>query len=249
MEKDCNDVDGSWVPADVVSIRGQYWDRVIWTIGAWSFYCQNGDREFLALALEAVRNSLTYLEENEWDEEIGLFRGGACIADGLGVYGDIYSSVETSGIYQWPKMNPDERHPKGAGLPAMALSSNCLYVEGTRRVGRSGLGWHAGKGAPWHPDEPMGRLVRFSGSIAIRGEDPVCGILALQVNGREESRWPDATLTAQSVYEVSYPRATLEKFKELFGKAREQVNGDELATRRLQFFESPFEDCYNEFAR
>ncbi len=103
MGEGCNDVAGSKVPPGVLSISGQYWDRVIWAIGAWAFYCQNGDREFLALALEAVRNSLPYLEENEWDGEKQLFRGGACIADGLGAYGDIYSNVKDSGIYQWPE--------------------------------------------------------------------------------------------------------------------------------------------------
>jgi hypothetical protein len=132
MGEGCNDVAGSKVPPGVVSISGQYWDRVIWAIGAWAFYCQNGDREFLALALEAVRNSLPYLEENEWDGEKQLFRGGACIADGLGAYGDLYSNVKDSGIYQWPEKNPDKRHPKGAGLPVMALSSNCLYAEAYR---------------------------------------------------------------------------------------------------------------------
>jgi len=74
-------------------------------------------------------------------------------------------------------------------------------------------------------------------------------ILALQVSGWEESRWPDATLTAQSVYGVSYPRTTLEKFQALFAKAHEQVKGDELATRRLAFLEAPFQDFYSEFAR
>ncbi|MFM8766076.1 MAG: MGH1-like glycoside hydrolase domain-containing protein [Spartobacteria bacterium] len=132
MGEGCNDVAGSKVPPGMVSISGQYWDRVIWAVGAWAFYCQSGDREFLALALEAVRNSLPYLEENEWDGEKQLFRGGACIADGLGAYGDIYSNVKDSGIYQWPEKNPDKRHPKGAGLPVMALSSNCLYAEAYR---------------------------------------------------------------------------------------------------------------------
>ena len=132
MGEGCNDVAGSKVPPGVLSISGQYWDRVIWAIGAWAFYCQNGDREFLALSLEAVRNSLPYLEESEWDGEKQLFRGGACIADGMGAYGDIYSNVKDSGIYQWPEKNPNKRHPKGAGLPLMALSSNCLYAEAYR---------------------------------------------------------------------------------------------------------------------
>jgi glycogen debranching enzyme len=132
MGEGCNDKDGSKVPTGLVSISGQYWDRIIWAIGAWAYYCQNGDSDFLKLALDAVRNSLRYLEENEWDESMGLFRGGACIADGLGAYEDIYSNVQDSGIYQWPRKNPDKRHPKGAGLPVMALSTNCLYFEGYR---------------------------------------------------------------------------------------------------------------------
>ncbi len=134
MGTGCNDVEGSKVPSDCLSIAGQYWDRIIWAVGAWAYYCQNGDRDFLALAFEAVKNSLPYLEENEFDAEIGLFRGGACIADGIGAYGDRYANVEDCGIYRWPACNPTDRHPKGAGLPLMAMSSNCLYVEAYRLV-------------------------------------------------------------------------------------------------------------------
>jgi hypothetical protein len=135
----CFDVLGSQVPPEVLSISGQYWDRVIWAVGAWAYYCQNGDKEFLELAFEAVTNSLPYLEENDWAEDHQLFRGGACIADGLGAYGDLYSNVKKSGIFHWPELNPDKRHPKGAGLPLMALSSNCLYVESYRLLGLMAL--------------------------------------------------------------------------------------------------------------
>jgi len=132
MGEGCHDEAGSQVPNGVISIAGQYWDRIIWTIGAWVYYCQNGDKEFLKTAFEAIKNSLPYLEENEFDEEMNLFRGGACIADGLGAYGDIYSNVEKSGIFQWPEKNSDLRHPQGAGLPLMAMSTNCLYAESYR---------------------------------------------------------------------------------------------------------------------
>lgn len=135
MGTGCNDVAGSGVPANVVSISGQYWDRIIWTIGAWTYYCQSGDREFLTLALEAVRNSFAYLEDNEWDDEAGLFRGAALIGDGVGAYSDIYINQESTGIYEWPAANPARRHPKGAGLPMFALSTNCLYVEAYRLAG------------------------------------------------------------------------------------------------------------------
>jgi glycogen debranching enzyme len=135
MGTGCHDEAGSQVPPDVVSISGQYWDRIIWTIGAWAYYCQNGDRDFLELAFEAVRNSMAYLEENEWDDEVGLFRGGACIHDGFGAYSDIYIDQEGTAIFEWPKANPTRRHPKGAGVPMFALSTNCLYAEAYRLVG------------------------------------------------------------------------------------------------------------------
>ncbi len=135
MGTGCHDQAGSTVPPGVVSIAGQYWDRIIWTIGAWAYYCQNGDREFLALALEAVRNSLCYLEANEWDGQAGLFRGGACIHDGAGAYSDIYVDQDGCAIYQWPAANPERRHPHGAGVPIFALSTNCLYAESYRLAG------------------------------------------------------------------------------------------------------------------
>jgi len=153
----CFDVAGSQVPPDVLSISGQYWDRIIWAIGAWAYYCQNGDRNFLGLAFEAVANSLPYLEENEWDEDRGLFRGGACIADGLGAYGDMYSNVKKSGIFQWPEMNPDKRHPKGAGLPVMALSSNCMYAEAYRLLGL--MAAELGRPVDPHWERMRGRVI------------------------------------------------------------------------------------------
>ena len=132
MGTGCNDETGSRVPQGVLSISGQYWDRIIWTIGAWAWYCQNGDRGFLRQALEAVRHSFTYLEENEWDETVGLFRGGSCIHDGIGGYSDIYADNDDCAIYAWPAANPRRRHPNGAGVPILALSTNCLYAESYR---------------------------------------------------------------------------------------------------------------------
>lgn len=92
-------------------------------------------------------------------------------------------------------------------------------------------------------------LDEFARRIFGASSGTVREILASQVSGWEESWWPDATLTAQSVYGVSYPRTTLEKFQALFAKAHEQVKGDELAIRRSAFLEPPFQDFYSEFAR
>lgn len=63
-------------------VAGQYWDAIIWALGAWACYLFHGNRAFLELALEATRNSLAYFEETEFDAERTLFRGLACYGDG-----------------------------------------------------------------------------------------------------------------------------------------------------------------------
>jgi len=115
-------------------ITGQYWDKIIWALGAWNQYLYTGDREFLALAFEASRNSLRELEEDEFDFHLGLFRGPAVYGDGVGAYPPIYTKTGVysggewvSTITKWVAENPGLRTPQGFGLPMHALSTNCLY--------------------------------------------------------------------------------------------------------------------------
>ena len=56
-----------------VRIGGQYWDAIVWTTGAWHHYLYTGDKQFLALALEATKNSLVYFEQTEFDAKENLF--------------------------------------------------------------------------------------------------------------------------------------------------------------------------------
>lgn len=111
-------------------IGGQYWDAVVWVIGAWAQYLYTGDREFLALAFEAARNSLAYFEATEFDPALNLFRGPACYGDGIAAYPDVYAHTQgDSGILAWPRANPSKVSTPGYGLPMHALSTNCLYYE------------------------------------------------------------------------------------------------------------------------
>ncbi len=108
-------------------IGGQYWDCIVWVTGAWHHYLYTGDKEFLALALEATRNSLTHFEETEFDVEQGLFRGPGW-SDGVAAYPDAYADAGgSSGILDWPAHHPDQVAKKGYGIPMLALSTNCLY--------------------------------------------------------------------------------------------------------------------------
>lgn len=113
-----------------IRIAGQYWDAIIWTIGAWHQYLYTGDREFLNLALVATKNSLDFFETREFDAGLNLFRGPACYGDGVAAYPDRYAQTNgSSGILEWPSCNPDKAAKTGYGIPMHALSTNCLYYQ------------------------------------------------------------------------------------------------------------------------
>jgi glycogen debranching enzyme len=118
-----------------VRIGGQYWDAIIWATGAWAYYCYSGDREFLATAFTAIRNSLAHFEATEFNSERHLFRGAACYGDGIAAYDDAYLGNGGSGILDWPNAFPARRDPVGVGLPMMSLSTNCLYEHAYRVLG------------------------------------------------------------------------------------------------------------------
>ncbi len=118
-------------------IGGEYWDAIIWTTGAWDHYLITRDRDFLNIALEATRNTLALFEEDEFDAQAGLFRGGACFQDGIAGYPDFYTAPGAgSGIKEWPERNAATRPARGHGLPMFALSTNCLYCHAYVLAGR-----------------------------------------------------------------------------------------------------------------
>jgi hypothetical protein len=117
-------------------VCGQYWDKIIWTIGAWNYYLQSGDKKFLEYAYTVVKNTIHQLEEEEFSEELGLFRGPAVYGDGVSAYPEIYTNHQSnktdgsySGIYQWAKENERKKHPTGYGIPMHALSTNAVYYQ------------------------------------------------------------------------------------------------------------------------
>ncbi len=110
-----------------VRIGGQYWDAIVWATGAWHHYLYTGDKRFLALALDATKNSLEYFEQTEFDATDNLFRGPGW-SDGVAAYPDEYADAGgSSGILDWPTHNPDKMSKPGYGIPMKALSTNCLY--------------------------------------------------------------------------------------------------------------------------
>ena len=112
---------------DGLRIDGEYWDAIIWATGAWWQYIYTGDKELLKKAFIATKNSLKYFEDTEFDEELNLFRGGACYGDGIAAYPDKYGITNGSGVTSFIEQHPEYKYPKGVGVPFMCLSTNCLY--------------------------------------------------------------------------------------------------------------------------
>ena len=67
-----------------IYIGGQYWDSIIWMIGAREYCRFHKDDNFYRLAFEAGRNSVHRLEEDEFDEE-----------DGCGISGQVQQMPES----------------------------------------------------------------------------------------------------------------------------------------------------------
>ena len=107
---------------------GDYWDSIIWAMGAWQYLSLNDDAEFRAFAYDVIKNTLAKFEEEELDSD-GLFMGGAVYGDGIAAYPDKYAKTENHGtnIMNWPAANPDKRSKKGFGVPMKTLSTNCVY--------------------------------------------------------------------------------------------------------------------------
>ena len=126
-------------PDGRVRIGGQYWDSIVWVSGAWNHYLYTGDKEFLALALEATKNSLAYFEQTEFDAADNLFRGPGW-SDGVAAYPDAYANAGgSSGILDWPRHNPNQISKPGYGIPMKALSTNCLYYNAYMLVEKMAL--------------------------------------------------------------------------------------------------------------
>lgn len=117
---------------DTYRIDGEYWDAIIWAIGAEQYINVSHDAEFTTLAQNAIHNSLIFFESTEYDSTDGLFRGGAVYGDGIAAYPDKYAiGAPNSNVMGWLSNpnNTDKGTFPGRGLPMKALSTNCCYYQ------------------------------------------------------------------------------------------------------------------------
>lgn len=115
---------------DVIGIGfGQYWDCIIWTMGAYEYAVVNNDINFQKFIYKVTLNTLKKYEVEEFDSEKNLFYGPAVYGDGIASYPDKYADTQCrySGIFDWPKFHPELKRNNGSGQTMYALSTNCVY--------------------------------------------------------------------------------------------------------------------------
>lgn len=116
-------------------IGGQYWDRIIWLLGAERYWKTTGDRAFARLASDAGRRTMEICLREEYDPADGLFRGPAVYGDGVSAYPVRYRNPSlSSSILRWSREHPALRAPTGGGIPMKALSTNCAYQRAFRAL-------------------------------------------------------------------------------------------------------------------
>ncbi len=110
----------------VVAQDNQWWDQIIWVIGAWEHVAVTGDTEFAATAYEIGRASLAILDRERFDPATGLYAGPALMQDGISglpSYEELPSSDEQGGSFVLD-------YPGTAEL--RCLSTNAVYVRALR---------------------------------------------------------------------------------------------------------------------
>jgi hypothetical protein len=111
------------VTIDGDTIGHQYWDKIIWVIGAYDYYKVTGDKEFLARMYLCSVNTIHALEKSTFDPKFGLFNGPSVFNDGIAGYpGSIFDSLNNSSYVL--------DHPRS--LKIKCLSTNCVYYQAYR---------------------------------------------------------------------------------------------------------------------
>jgi hypothetical protein len=101
------------------TIGHQYWDRIIWVIGAWNHYKTTGNKIFLKQAYICSKNSIADLEKKHFDKQYGLFMGPAHLCDGIAGYPEPPYAPANKSSFVLDHPNTNEMK---------SLSTNAIYV-------------------------------------------------------------------------------------------------------------------------
>jgi glycogen debranching enzyme len=100
------------------TIGHQYWDKIIWVIGAFNHYKVTGDTSFLREAYYCSKKTIESLEKHYFDKSFGLFAGPSVFNDGIAAYPEpIFDKANLSSSVL--------DHKNSAAIKC--LSTNCIY--------------------------------------------------------------------------------------------------------------------------
>ena len=130
----------------VVQRDNQWWDKVVWIVGAEHHVCVTGDRAFLTTAYGVATRLLRAQRSERYVGQVGLFRGPSFFNDGIAGYPAPPADSEDRGS----SFVLD--HPGADRL--FALSTNCLVVGAyraaaamARELGQPAKEWDAAANA------------------------------------------------------------------------------------------------------
>lgn len=101
------------------TIGHQYWDKIIWAVGAWNHYKVTGDKAFLRRAYICTKNTIADLEKKHFDAKYGLFMGPAHLCDGIAGYPQ--PPFDPANMSSFVLDHPNTNEMK-------SLSTNAIYV-------------------------------------------------------------------------------------------------------------------------
>lgn len=111
------------------TIGHQYWDKIIWIIGAWNHYKVTGNIDFLKQAYICCKNSMDQLEKSRFDKNYKLFMGPAHLCDGIAGYPEPPFDPKNNSSFVLDHPNTNEMK---------ALSTNAIYVQAYRALNEMG---------------------------------------------------------------------------------------------------------------
>lgn len=98
----------------------EYWDKIIWVIGAWNHYLVTGDIVFLKQAYLTSKATMTEMENYAFEINYGLFMGPAVFQDGIAGYEEPVYDPEI-------KMTHVLKHRNACAIKC--LSTNAVYYK------------------------------------------------------------------------------------------------------------------------
>jgi len=100
-------------------VKHQYWDKIIWVSGAWSYFTATNDTVFLQKAYTCSVNTMSELEQTTFDATDNLFMGPSVFNDGISGYDEpVYQpGVGSSYVLDYPNARKIK-----------SLSTNCIYL-------------------------------------------------------------------------------------------------------------------------